>query len=231
MMTLYHSPATAAMVVHWLLIELELPHRLHPLDFEKREHKSPDYLKLNPAGVVPTLVIDDGPPILRGGRHRDAPRRSPPGPRPLSRDRHAGARPVLPLDVLPGEHAAAGLPRLVLPDRAGGRGQRRGDPARPTPPRWTLRSEPFTASACRPSGRRRSPRVSLATSASGRLAATAGARRGAGRYLACAAWRGAPVHVGLGVDDPAGDHALWLFGQALRTGAAARCDHRRARPL
>jgi glutathione S-transferase len=63
MMTLYHSPATAAMVVHWLLIELELPHQLHPLDFEKREQKSPDYLKLNPAGVVPTLVIDDGPPL------------------------------------------------------------------------------------------------------------------------------------------------------------------------
>ena len=62
-MTLYHSPATAAMVVHWLLIELELPHRLHPLDFDQREQKSPDYLKLNPAGVVPTLVIDDGPPI------------------------------------------------------------------------------------------------------------------------------------------------------------------------
>jgi glutathione S-transferase len=62
-MTLYHSPATAAMVVHWLLIELELPHQLHPLDFEKREQKSPDYLKLNPAGVVPTLVIDDGPPL------------------------------------------------------------------------------------------------------------------------------------------------------------------------
>jgi glutathione S-transferase len=63
MMTLYHSPATAAMVVHWLLIELELPHRLHPLDFDKREQKSPAYLKLNPAGVVPTLLIDDGPPI------------------------------------------------------------------------------------------------------------------------------------------------------------------------
>ncbi len=63
MMTLYHSPATAAMVVHWLLIDLELPHRLHALDFDKREQKSPDYLKLNPAGVVPTLVIDDGPPL------------------------------------------------------------------------------------------------------------------------------------------------------------------------
>jgi glutathione S-transferase len=59
MMTLYHAPATAAMVVHWLLIDLELPHQLHALDFDKREQKSPEYLKLNPAGVVPTLVIGE----------------------------------------------------------------------------------------------------------------------------------------------------------------------------
>jgi glutathione S-transferase len=60
MVTLYHAPATAAMVVHWLLIELEIPHRLHTLDLDKREQKSPEYLKLNPAGVVPTLVMEDG---------------------------------------------------------------------------------------------------------------------------------------------------------------------------
>ncbi|TQT69528.1 glutathione S-transferase, partial [Xanthomonas perforans] len=56
--TLYHSPSTAALVVHWLLIELDIPHALHPLDFERGEHKSPQYLALNPAGVVPTLVLD-----------------------------------------------------------------------------------------------------------------------------------------------------------------------------
>jgi len=56
--TLYYSPSTASLVVHWLLIELALPHTLEPLDFKRREHKSPGYLKLNPAGVVPTLVID-----------------------------------------------------------------------------------------------------------------------------------------------------------------------------
>jgi glutathione S-transferase len=56
--TLYHSPSTAAFVVHWLLIELDLPHELRTLDFDRREQKSPEYLKLNPAGVVPTLVID-----------------------------------------------------------------------------------------------------------------------------------------------------------------------------
>ncbi|WP_435014833.1 glutathione S-transferase family protein [Xanthomonas arboricola] len=56
--TLYHTPSTAALVVHWLLIELDVPHVLHPLDFERAEQKSPQYLALNPAGVVPTLVLD-----------------------------------------------------------------------------------------------------------------------------------------------------------------------------
>lgn len=58
MITLYHSPSTAATVVHWLLIDLDLPHQLHALDFDNREQGSPAYLKINPAGVVPTLVID-----------------------------------------------------------------------------------------------------------------------------------------------------------------------------
>ena len=57
--TLYGSTSTASLVVHWLLLELELPHKLVLLDFDAREHKSPEYLALNPAGVVPTLVIDD----------------------------------------------------------------------------------------------------------------------------------------------------------------------------
>ena len=56
--TLYYSRSTASLVVHWLLIELGVPHELHELDFDKRDQKSPEYLKINPAGVVPTLVID-----------------------------------------------------------------------------------------------------------------------------------------------------------------------------
>jgi len=55
---LYYSPSTAALVVHWLLIELDIPHELHALDFEQREQQSAQYLALNPAGVVPTLVLD-----------------------------------------------------------------------------------------------------------------------------------------------------------------------------
>jgi glutathione S-transferase len=61
MITLYHSPGTAGLVVHWMLLELELPHTVHQLDLAAGEHKQPAYLALNPAGVVPTLVIDGQP--------------------------------------------------------------------------------------------------------------------------------------------------------------------------
>ncbi|HDS1124064.1 TPA: glutathione S-transferase family protein [Stenotrophomonas maltophilia] len=56
--TLYGSSSTAALVVHWLLIELGIEHELVLLDFDAREHKAAQYLALNPAGVVPTLMID-----------------------------------------------------------------------------------------------------------------------------------------------------------------------------
>jgi glutathione S-transferase len=61
MIELYYAPSTASLVVHWLLIELGLPHELRRLNLEAREQKSPEYLTLNPAGVVPTLVIDGQP--------------------------------------------------------------------------------------------------------------------------------------------------------------------------
>lgn len=58
---LYYAPGTASLAVHWLLIELDVPHTLKALDLARGEHKSPEYLKLNPAGVVPTLTIDGVP--------------------------------------------------------------------------------------------------------------------------------------------------------------------------
>jgi glutathione S-transferase len=61
MIRLYSAPSTAGLVVHWLLIELGLPHTLTLLDLAKQEQKSAEYLKINPAGVVPTLVVDGRP--------------------------------------------------------------------------------------------------------------------------------------------------------------------------
>ena len=61
MITLYYSPGAASLVVHWLLLELDVPHELHKLDLDARDHKQPAYLVLNPAGLVPTLVVDGVP--------------------------------------------------------------------------------------------------------------------------------------------------------------------------
>ena len=58
MYELYYSPGTASFAVHWLLIEMQLPHTLQAVDFASRQQKSAAYLRLNPEGVVPTLIID-----------------------------------------------------------------------------------------------------------------------------------------------------------------------------
>lgn len=55
---LYYSPGTASMAVHWLLIELGVPFEAELIDFDEGAQKTPEYLRLNPAGRVPTLVVD-----------------------------------------------------------------------------------------------------------------------------------------------------------------------------
>ncbi|MEO7478079.1 MAG: glutathione S-transferase family protein [Lysobacteraceae bacterium] len=59
MYTLYYSPGTAAMVVHLALLEIGAPHRLELVDLKTQ--RNPEYLKLNPTGRVPTLIVDGRP--------------------------------------------------------------------------------------------------------------------------------------------------------------------------
>ena len=61
MYKLYYSPGTASLAVHWMLIELKVPFELVLTDIEKGAQKTPAYLKLNPAGRVPTLLVDGAP--------------------------------------------------------------------------------------------------------------------------------------------------------------------------
>lgn len=61
MYMLYGSPSTAGTAIHWMLLELGVPFDLKLLDFDKGEHKTPEYLALNPDGVVPTLIVDGAP--------------------------------------------------------------------------------------------------------------------------------------------------------------------------
>jgi glutathione S-transferase len=58
---LYYAPGAASMLVHWLLIELGVPHELRLVDTAAGAQKRPEYLALNPDGVVPTLVHDGVP--------------------------------------------------------------------------------------------------------------------------------------------------------------------------
>jgi len=91
MYTLYYSPGAASMVVHLALIETGAEHALKLVDLEAGEQRSPAYLKLNPNGFVPTLLIDgkphyeaaaclmtiaDGHPAARLAPPLDSPQRS-----------------------------------------------------------------------------------------------------------------------------------------------------------
>lgn len=56
---LHHAPSTAAMAPHILLEEIGAPFELVPVDPAQQGHKSPEYLRLNPNGLIPVLVEGD----------------------------------------------------------------------------------------------------------------------------------------------------------------------------
>src|SRR5262245_26114993 len=60
MYTLYWSPGSAAMAPHGVLEESGANYELKLVDMNAGAHRDPAYLKLNPNGKVPTLVVDDG---------------------------------------------------------------------------------------------------------------------------------------------------------------------------
>jgi glutathione S-transferase len=62
MITLHYAPGNASMTPHMVMEEIGVPFELKRVDRENDAHKSPDYLKLNPNGLIPVLV--DGPLVL-----------------------------------------------------------------------------------------------------------------------------------------------------------------------
>jgi glutathione S-transferase len=52
----YHNPMSRGRIVHWMLEEVGVPYETKILSFEKREHKSPEYLAINPMGKIPAIV-------------------------------------------------------------------------------------------------------------------------------------------------------------------------------
>ncbi len=62
MLQLHHFPGNASMTPHILLEELGLAYELKLVDRAHRAHKAPEYLALNPNGLIPVLV--DGGLVL-----------------------------------------------------------------------------------------------------------------------------------------------------------------------
>lgn len=64
MLHLYHNAySTCSQKVRLALFEKDLPFEVTELDFWKGEHLTPEYLEINPNGVVPALV-HDGEPVV-----------------------------------------------------------------------------------------------------------------------------------------------------------------------
>src|SRR2546426_544189 len=59
MIKLYHSPRTRSVRIYWLLEELGMPYQVVPIAFTPETLKSPEYLKVNPLGKVPSIQDGD----------------------------------------------------------------------------------------------------------------------------------------------------------------------------
>lgn len=57
----YEAPMSSATPVAWALGELDVPHETVRVDITTGQQRKPEFLKLNPNGKVPTLVVDGTP--------------------------------------------------------------------------------------------------------------------------------------------------------------------------
>lgn len=60
-LALYFAPGSSSMAVHIALHEIGAPFEPRPMSFHKHDMRSPEFRAINPAGKVPTLMIDGRP--------------------------------------------------------------------------------------------------------------------------------------------------------------------------
>jgi glutathione S-transferase len=73
---LYYAPGACSLASHIALEEVGVPYQTQKLNLAEGDQRKPEYLRLNPRGRVPTLVVDDkvltenvGILTLLGGGH------------------------------------------------------------------------------------------------------------------------------------------------------------------
>ena len=59
MLQLHYFPGNASLAPHMLLEEIGAPYELRLVDRARQAHKAPEYLRLNPNGLIPVLVDGD----------------------------------------------------------------------------------------------------------------------------------------------------------------------------
>src|SRR5258708_10193155 len=68
MLTLHHGwRSSASRRVRLCLAEKALEFESRTIDLTKMEHHKPEFLKLNPNGVIPLLILDDGRSLYESG--------------------------------------------------------------------------------------------------------------------------------------------------------------------
>lgn len=58
MLTLYFAPGSSSMAAHIALREIGVPFEGRPMSFKQHDMRKEDFLKINPLGKVPALLID-----------------------------------------------------------------------------------------------------------------------------------------------------------------------------
>jgi glutathione S-transferase len=87
MYRLYWAPGTASLAPMAVLEEVGADYEAAQVDYDNKEQKSPEYLALNPCGLIPVLVLPDGRPLFEAAAivmhlcdmHASAPLAPPPG--------------------------------------------------------------------------------------------------------------------------------------------------------
>jgi glutathione S-transferase len=61
MLTLYFAPGASSFAVHIALHEIGAPFEAKPMSFHNHDTRAVEFRKINPAGKVPTLLVDGRP--------------------------------------------------------------------------------------------------------------------------------------------------------------------------